>query len=60
MILAGSTVRGKFPSPSPTAPIVSSSSKSIDYSKLSSAERLALEKREFQEREAELRYDLNV
>ena len=50
-----SSLRGRFPSPNPTAPIVSSSNKSIDYSKLSSAERLELEKREMQERELELR-----
>ncbi|CAF3672862.1 unnamed protein product [Rotaria sordida] len=50
-----SSIRGKFPSPNPTAPIISSSNKSIDYSKLSTTDRLELEKRECQEREQELR-----
>ncbi|CAF3461682.1 unnamed protein product [Rotaria sp. Silwood1] len=50
-----SSVRGKFPNPNPTAPIVSSSNKSTDYSKLSSTDRLELEKRQCQEREQELR-----
>ncbi|CAF0972859.1 unnamed protein product [Adineta steineri] len=50
-----SSIRGKFPSPNPTAPIISSSNKSADYSKLSSTDRLELEKREFQEREQELK-----
>ncbi len=49
------SVRGKFPCPSPTAPVVSSSNKSTDYSKLSSTDRLELEKRQCQEREQELR-----
>lgn len=49
------SVRGKFPSPNPTAPIVSSASKAVDYSKLSSSDRLELEKREAQEREQELK-----
>ncbi|CAM4769790.1 unnamed protein product [Rotaria magnacalcarata] len=50
-----SSIRGKFPSPNPTAPIISASNKSTDYSKLSSSDRLELEKRECQEREQELR-----
>ncbi|CAF1096760.1 unnamed protein product [Adineta ricciae] len=50
-----SSLRGRFPSPNPTAPIISSSNKSTDYSKLSSTDRLELEKRECQEREQELR-----
>lgn len=53
--LALSSLRGRFPSPNPTAPIISSSSKTTDYSKLSSTDRLELEKRECQEREQELR-----
>jgi hypothetical protein len=56
VILAISSVRGKFPSANPTAPVISSSNKSIDYSKLSSTDRLELEKRECQEREQELKY----
>ncbi|CAF1103339.1 unnamed protein product [Rotaria sp. Silwood1] len=54
-----SSVRGKFPNPNPTAPIVSSSNKSTDYSKLSSTDRLELEKRQCQEREQELRKQRN-
>jgi hypothetical protein len=54
-LLAISSVRSKFPSPNPTAPIVSSANKTMDYSKLSSTDRLELEKRECQEREQELR-----
>jgi hypothetical protein len=54
-ILAISSTRGRFPSPNPTAPIISSSNKSIDYAKLSSSDRLELEKRECQEREQELK-----
>lgn len=50
-----SSIRGKFPTPNPTAPIVSSANKAVDYSKLSSSDRLELEKREAQEREQELR-----
>jgi hypothetical protein len=53
--MAISSVRGKLPSPNPTASVVSSSNKSIDYSKLSSTDRLELEKRQCQEREQELR-----
>jgi len=49
-------VRGKFPSSNPLAPVVTSSNKSTDYSKLSSTDRLELEKRQCQEREQELRY----
>jgi len=56
---SASSVRGKFPSPNPTAPVVISSTKTIDYSKLSSAERLELEKRECQEREQELKKQRN-
>jgi hypothetical protein len=54
-LLAISSVRGKFPSPNPTAPIISSVNKTTDYSKLSSTDRLELEKRECQEREQELK-----
>ncbi len=54
LIVAISSVRGKFPSPSPTAPVISSSN---DHSKLSSTDRLELEKRQCQEREQELKYD---
>ncbi len=50
-------VRGKFPSSNPSAPVVISSNKSIDSSKLSSTDRLELEKRQCQEREQELKYD---
>jgi hypothetical protein len=49
-------VRGKFPSSNPLAPVVTSSNKTTDYSKLSSTDRLELEKRQCQEREQELRY----
>ncbi|CAF5036968.1 unnamed protein product, partial [Rotaria socialis] len=55
IVLAVSSIRGKFPSPNPTAPIISASNKSTDYSKLSSSDRLELEKRECREREQELR-----
>ena len=58
--IALSSIRGKFPSPSPTAPIVSSAVKPTDYSKLSSADRLELEKRECQEREQELRWTVDL
>ncbi|UJR25747.1 hypothetical protein I4U23_007097 [Adineta vaga] len=57
-----SSIRGRFPSPNPSAPIISSSNKTADYSKLSSTDRLQLEKRECQEREQELkkqRHSLN-
>ena len=54
-LLAVSSVRGRFPSPNPAAPIVSSSNRPNNYSKLSSTDRLELEKRECQEREQELR-----
>ena len=54
-ILAIASVRGKFPSSNPLAPVVTSGNKSIDYSKLSSTDRLELEKRQCQEREQELR-----
>lgn len=53
--LATSSIRGKFPSPSPTAPIVGSSLKSVDYSTITGADRLEMEKREAREREQELR-----
>lgn len=55
-ILAISSVRGKFPSSNPLVPVASSSIKSTDYSKLSSTDRLELEKRQCQEREQELKY----
>ena len=55
LILATSSIRGKFPSPNPAAPIVGSSTKATDYGKLSSTDRLELEKRECQEREQELK-----
>jgi hypothetical protein len=55
LLLATSSIRGKFPSPNPAAPIVSSSTKATDYGKLSSTDRLQLEKRECQEREQELK-----
>jgi hypothetical protein len=56
-ILANSSLRAKLPSPNSTAPTVSSSVKSTDYSKLSSTDRLELEKRQCHERETELRLD---
>ncbi|CAF2073273.1 unnamed protein product [Rotaria magnacalcarata] len=54
-----SSIRGKFPSPNPAAPIVSSSNGSNDLSKLSSIDRLELEKRQCQEREQELKKQRN-
>ncbi|CAF1451694.1 unnamed protein product [Adineta steineri] len=50
-----SSVRNKFPSPNPNAPVVSSTNKIADYSKLSTTDRLEYEKRQCQEREQELK-----
>ncbi|UJR23180.1 hypothetical protein I4U23_026199 [Adineta vaga] len=57
--LSLSAVRNKFPSPNSTAHAVSSANKIADYSKLSTSDRLKLEKRQCQEREQEFRKQRN-